>query len=68
MTTPDTTPRVQRKRPLKTISLSTEAIDQLAALSKRSGMPESRLVEQWIHAAFKRSEVERVAERKGRRS
>ncbi|MFI5244443.1 MAG: hypothetical protein ACHQQR_04400 [Gemmatimonadales bacterium] len=64
----DTTPRTQRKRPLKTLSLAQETHEQLAELSKRTGLPESRLVEQWTHAAFKRSETERAATRKGRRS
>ena len=51
----DTTPRVKRKRPLVTLSLSPEARAQLEELSAKAGQPASRLVERWIRAAYGRA-------------
>lgn len=51
MTAPATTPRAQRKRPLRTISLSQSANDRLDEMSERSGQAASRIVEELVLAA-----------------
>lgn len=51
MTAPATTPRSQRKRPLRTISLSQSANDRLDEMSERSGQAASRIVEELVLAA-----------------
>ncbi len=46
-----TTPRSQRKRPLRTISLSQSANDRLNEMAERSGQAASRIVEELVLAA-----------------
>jgi predicted CopG family antitoxin len=48
---PDTTPRNQRNRPLRTISISDEAWGLLGEIAEEKGRSRSGMIETMIHSA-----------------